>query len=372
MSDDHKAGAGLPATLQQQANMTTAAMPEQGLTLLDEASFSRALQLAELMSRAKGLPGFFGNSPGTCLAVIEDGLRLGVSPFVVARNAYQATPAAPLAYYGKFVAAVINRSPLLDGDLEYEHEGDWSKVMGKFSIVESQRTDGNGDKKKYAKAYYKETDEEGLSVIVRGTLRRTGQVKELQLSMRQCYPRNSTLWATDPQQQICYVAARRWADRHAPQILMGIGTDAETPDMIDITPTEERPPKPGKGRPTSNGANKLDELVAERTKGAQEAGKDERQAAPAADETSGAAPDPGEPPAAENRDPLSIARLKGVAALDVLRMGVQRAATAADADALLVIYADRVKALPPAQLADLQKIVTDKIEAEAAVLRGDA
>lgn len=89
------------------------------------------------------------------------------------------------------------------------------------------------------------------------------------------------------------------------------------------------------------------------------------QQTPAGDDP---AVDPGTP---DNRDPLSIAGLKGLAALDVLRMGIEQAPTAAGADALLVTYADRIKALPPKQLAELQKIVTDKIEAEAA-LRGGA
>lgn len=297
MSDKPKTS--LPATMQAQADHTTVALPEQGLTLLDEASFDRAMKLAQMMSQAKGLPGFFGNSPGTCLAVIEDGLRLGISPFVVARNAYQATPSAPLAYYGKFVAAVINRSPLLSGDLEYEHTGDWSKIDGKFQIAEGSKTDGNGERKKYARASYSDRDEEGLGVIVRGTLRRTGEVKELELSIRQCYPRNSTLWATDPRQQICYVAARRWADRHAPQILMGIGTDAEADAMIDITPIGDQGPKAARPR-----AKTLDELVDARDKPAKASTepKDERRASRAPDTPAGPTSAPSEPQA-QNGDP---------------------------------------------------------------------
>ena len=242
------------ATLPEVADLQ-AGMAERGtLSLLDGAAFERALRMAELMSTANGLPGFYGRSPGTCMAAIEEGIRLGISPFVVARMSYQ-VKSGPLAYLGKFVVALINTHPAIQGRLSFEHVGAWERVQGKFNMVESQRVkDEHGNPTKYAKGAWKEADEEDLAVLVRGTLADTGEVAELKLTMHQCWPRNSTLWATDPQHQICYVAARRWADRFVPEVLMGMSTDAELGEMIDITNGQQEPPPPRSRSAWRNGS----------------------------------------------------------------------------------------------------------------------
>jgi hypothetical protein len=153
----------------------------------------------------------------------------------------------PLGYLGKFVVAMLNRSPEIDGRLTFEHVGPWDKIVGTFVMKESQRAkDQNGAAAKYAARNWDDSAEVGCAVIVRGKLARSGQVAELSLDMRQCHPRNSTLWASDPQQQICYVAARRWADRFVPEVLMGMSTDAELGEdgMVDITPGPQKAAAP--------------------------------------------------------------------------------------------------------------------------------
>ena len=232
------ADAGLPANLVIEHFGT--------LSLLDGSAFDRAMKLAELMASARGLPGFFQASPGTCLAAIEEGLRLGISRFVVARMMYQVHPSAPLAYLGKFIVAVVNTHPDVDQELTFEHVGPWQNVSGRFTMVPSKRrTDESGEPVKYAKAAWPEEAEEGLKVVATAKLRQWSAPRSLELAMHRCWPRNSTLWATDPAHQICYVAARRWADRFAPQILLGMATDAEQDGMIDITtPAQQEPPPP--------------------------------------------------------------------------------------------------------------------------------
>ena len=50
--------------------------------------------------------------------------------------------------------------------------------------------------------------------------------------MSQCYPRFSTQWATDPKQQICYVAIRKWARRHKPGVILGVHTPEELAETL--------------------------------------------------------------------------------------------------------------------------------------------
>ncbi|KKK50975.1 hypothetical protein LCGC14_3119640, partial [marine sediment metagenome] len=85
-----------------------------------------------------------------------------------------------------------------------------------------------------------DTDEEKTYQIV-------GEPEEREWSfdLVQAFPRNSTLWATDPKTQICYTAVRRFANVAAPGILMGVPFDRE--DWAESSPEHAKditPPRP--------------------------------------------------------------------------------------------------------------------------------
>ena len=78
---------------------------------------------------------------------------------------------------------------------------------------------------------------------------RSGNVRSITVMMSQCYPRFSTQWATDPQQQITYVAVRKLARRYAPGAILGVYTPEELEESqpqreIDITPRAELKKEP--------------------------------------------------------------------------------------------------------------------------------
>ena len=72
-------------------------------------------------------------------------------------------------------------------------------------------------------------------MIVRATLA-SGSKRELQVMMSQAYPRFSTQWATDPFQQLCYLAVRKWARLNSPGSVLGV----YTPEELDAGPTPEK------------------------------------------------------------------------------------------------------------------------------------
>ena len=62
--------------------------------------------------------------------------------------------------------------------------------------------------------------------------------------MTQCYPRFSTQWATDPQQQISYAALKKFARRYCPDVILGV----YTPDEFEpVDPPPEREINPAAG-----------------------------------------------------------------------------------------------------------------------------
>jgi len=70
--------------------------------------------------------------------------------------------------------------------------------------------------------------------------------------LSQAQVRNSTLWASDPKQQLAYLATKRWSRLHCPDVIMGVYTPDELQETAprverDITPTPA----------TASGMNKL-------------------------------------------------------------------------------------------------------------------
>ena len=70
--------------------------------------------------------------------------------------------------------------------------------------------------------------------------------------LSQAQVRNSTLWASDPKQQLAYLATKRWSRLHCPDVIMGVYTPDELQETAprverDITPTPA----------TATGMNKL-------------------------------------------------------------------------------------------------------------------
>ncbi|MGF6957967.1 RecT family recombinase [Paraburkholderia youngii] len=167
------------------------------------------------------VPEHLRGKKGACFALTTQAIRWQMDPFAVASKTH-VTKSGQLGYDGQLIAAVVNARAPIRGRPVYEFIGDWSKVLGK---VEERRSEKSGGV--FYVATYSKKDEEGLGVIVSATFRGEDEPRTVQVMMSQAYPRFSTQWATDPQQQIGYLAIRKWARRHAPDVLLGVYTPEE-------------------------------------------------------------------------------------------------------------------------------------------------
>lgn len=194
--------------------------------MLSGDSMDKMMRIADMMASGRStIPQHLQKSPGDCMAVVMQAMTWGMNPWAVAQKTHLSQSGA-LGYEAQLVSAVITSSGAVDGDPEYEFIGDWSKVLGK---VEERKSDKGG---KYYVATYTRADEAGLGVICRLRLRGEKEPREMEVFMSQCYPRFSTQWATDPKQQICYVAIRKWARRFKPGVILGVNTPEELEDRI--------------------------------------------------------------------------------------------------------------------------------------------
>ncbi|HEX7049863.1 MAG TPA: recombinase RecT [Longimicrobiales bacterium] len=226
--------AGLPAELGP-----IHSMPLAMRIWFDDRLFDRARIIAKYISEAQGFtPPHLVGKPQACFAVVVRALTWRLDPYAVAMATYQ-TPGGRVGFEGKLCQAIIENSGKLDGPLKFEYYGDWSRVLGKFKIVD-------GGKGRYPAPTWTDADAAGLGIKVTGHIKGELDPRELTLDLVQCHPRNSTLWATDPKTQIHYTAVRRFGSAAVPSLFMGVPFDWEDappigPERaIDVTPRRPR------------------------------------------------------------------------------------------------------------------------------------
>jgi RecT family len=167
-----------------------------GSTGLVPHNMDEALRLAEFMSRARTVPKHLQDSPGDCLMAIEQAMRWGMSPFAVA----QATSiiSGKLMFEGKLVAAAVETSGAIVGQLEYEFSGE-------------------GDAR---------------AVKVSGTRRGETNPRTITIVLKEART-NNEMWKRQPDQQLCYHGARVWARRWTPAVILGVYSREEMGPIID-------------------------------------------------------------------------------------------------------------------------------------------
>jgi hypothetical protein len=232
--------------LPMSALVPMSSMPLALQIFFDDRLFDRCRLIATYMAKAEGFtPKHLVGKLEACFAVVSRSLTWKLDPYAVAQATYQPVPGAPVGYFGSLCQAIIENSGRLQGGVRYEHFGDWSKVQRKFRIIENTN-DQTGKKSKFAVPAWAPEDEDGLGVKVIAQVKDELEPRTLEFFLVQAFPRNSTLWATDPMTQIKYTAVRRFATSVAPTLFLGVPFDHEAVDewaetLKDVTPREPRP-----------------------------------------------------------------------------------------------------------------------------------
>jgi len=216
----------------QKYGLSTQGMSPGLAIMFNDALYERCKDIARNMSEARGFtPPHLLGKPHACFNVVQQSITWRLNPPAVAMSTYE-TPGGRIGYEGKLVQAILENSGHLEGPVRFEHIGDWSKIQGKWKEATSAK--GN----KYAVPGWDAKDEEGLGVKVIAKIRNEREPREFVMWLRECYPRNSTLWSLRPSQQICYTAVRAFGNVAAPGILLGVPFDSDMGgEMIDVTPS---------------------------------------------------------------------------------------------------------------------------------------
>jgi hypothetical protein len=200
--------------------------------VLDSNAMDRIMSMAAVMSQGVAtVPKHLQGNQSDCMAVIMQAMQWRMSPFVVAQKTH-VSQSGVLGYEAQLISAVATASGALATQPEFEFMGDWKKILGRVN----EKTSEKGGK--YYVAGWNAQDEIGLGVVCRATLRGESAPREITVLLSQCFPRFSTQWATDPQQQITYAAVRKFCRRYAPGAILGV----YTPDELEQTDSDPVPP----------------------------------------------------------------------------------------------------------------------------------
>lgn len=206
--------------------------------LMNSTAMDQIYRFAEFIASGKTtVPAHFRNNPADCMAVTMQAVQWGMLPLSVMQKTHIIN--GVMGYEAQLVSAVINSSGLITERFRFEWFGPWENIVGKFSIKQ-------GDKGEYRVPGWKLADEAGCGVRVWATIAGENEPRVLDLLLAQARTRNSGLWADDPKQQLAYLAQKKWARLHAPDVIMGVYTPDELEEIprseVELNPVQQEKP----------------------------------------------------------------------------------------------------------------------------------
>jgi hypothetical protein len=193
--------------------------------MFDPVIAERVMAIAQTLARGVAtVPKHLQGNVGDCLAIVMQSASWKLNPFAVAQKTFLI--GGRLGYEAQLLNAVATSLRVIDGRFEYTYFGDWSKIAKKPVMKRSQ----NGYE--VMTPGWDENDEGGIGVTVTARLRGDPAPRDLELLLQECWPRNSTLWAAKPRQQIAYLAVKQWMRLYAPDAILGVYTVDELQEQV--------------------------------------------------------------------------------------------------------------------------------------------
>lgn len=181
-----------------------------GELMMNPAIMDALYKFAQVMAESKfTVPKHLQGNVGDCLAVAMQATLWGMHPFTVAQKTHQV--GGTLGYEAQLVNAVVQNSGAIIGRFHYEYQGEGARLQCRVGAIPR-----------------------GESEIVWGEW----------LSSESVTTKNSSLWKTNPKQQLGYLQVKSWARAFTPGAILGVYTPDEMEDIPvqrpkDITPRAE-------------------------------------------------------------------------------------------------------------------------------------
>ena len=244
MTDETKTN--LPA-LQQNQPLGPFASPDE---------FAKYIQMARALSQSDIVPKSYRGEEnlGNCLLALDMAGRLKANPLMVMQNLYlvEGRP----SWSSKFLIATVNSSGRFSPLRFVESEDDKEKEI---SYEITNYTWSGGQRQRRVEQHERKFINRRCFAVA--TDLATGQELvgtevDYEMAMREgWWDKRGSKWQTMPRHMLRYRAASYWVSQYAPETSMGIPTEEESRDVIDVTPVAE--PDTPESRETVNALNSL-------------------------------------------------------------------------------------------------------------------
>jgi hypothetical protein len=171
-----------------------------------------------------------------CMIAVEMAQRIGASPLMVMQNM--------IIIYGKpswsskFLVATVNTCGRFN-PLQYRFTE--KGKLGKVDYVTYETNWNSGKKSTVAKNItFDGTDVSDIECVAYTTVRGSDKILEsspvsIRLAVQEgWYTKNGSKWKTMTKQMLMYRAASFWTNAYAPELSMGMKTEDEVRDIIDV------------------------------------------------------------------------------------------------------------------------------------------
>lgn len=181
-----------------------------GLNVFSDAqNFETALRMADCLSKSTVVPKDYQNNTGNCMIAIEMASRINTSPMMVMQNLYIVNGRP--AWSSQWIIAMINSSRRYKTELQFTFGN--AKEDGGLSC-QAWAEDYAGHKVVGPKITMNMANAEGWT------------------------QKNGSKWKTMPQVMIQYRAASFFGRMNCPDMIMGIYSQEEVADMVDLKETD--------------------------------------------------------------------------------------------------------------------------------------
>ena len=237
----------------QKTNQNEAALPtsqQSGFNFFDPVQFDTMQRVCSLFANSELVPDMYkisDNNPkekaiANCMIAIEMAQRIGASPLMIMQN--MVIIYGRPSWSSKFLVATVNTCGRFN-PLQYRFTE--KGMLGKVDYTEYERTwdktlyGGKGGYKNAAKTVtFDGTKVMDIECIAFTTAKGSDKVLEsspisLRLAIQEgWYTKNGSKWRTMPKQMLMYRAASFWTNAYAPELSMGMKTEDEIRDIVDV------------------------------------------------------------------------------------------------------------------------------------------
>ena len=231
-----------------------------------QRQFETYQRIAVPLAESDFVPAAYKGKVGNCVIAVEMAARLNVLPLTVMQNlcVVNGTP----TWKAKFLIGCVNSCGRYT-TLDYRISIDGKVGDVKFKTWEKGRDGKNHEVLKP----FERPQLDNLVCVAYATEKATGkELVSTPVSIRMAieegwYMKSGSKWSTMPEQMLRYRAASFWVSAYAPEMAMGLRTEEEQRDIVDVeyeelSETQSTPaPKP---KPTSTAIEEAKEKLRNR------------------------------------------------------------------------------------------------------------